>query len=71
MGSTTRKLNEENFLVKLKNFRRQLIEYYTVLAVVQPIVTESRCVQLKVPFAFRVERRAHYANYMQIATANQ
>ena len=42
--------------MKLKNFLRQLIEYYAVLAVVEPFVTEGRHVQLKIPFALRAER---------------
>ena len=53
-GSTPRKLNKEKIFMKLKNFLRPLIEYYAVLAVVEPIMIEDRHVQLKMPLAIHV-----------------
>ena len=43
--------------MQLKKFLRPLIGYYIVLDVVEPIATEGRHVQLKMPFAIHVERR--------------
>ena len=56
-GSTSRKFNEENIFIKLKNVLRPPIECYAVLAVVKPIVTVGRHMQLKMHFAIRMERR--------------
>ena len=44
--------------MKLKHFFRPLLEYYAVQAVVEPIIIEDRYVQLKMPLAIHVYRRA-------------